>query len=776
MMGRPDNDKRLADILATLKRFARGEYGGHVSTSDSEGKDEIDAIRTAVNELGDVLSHRHETLLRNGEKIQNLLDVMLRYTLLDFSERAAVHPEGDEIDALAVGLNALGEEVIDHMNRLEDSQAQIHAIFRNAPDGVLVIDRNDVIVEWNPAASIIFGWEEHEVKGKYLNDTLVPHEYRERHLAGMRHFFETGHGPVLGRTIELPALRKDNSQIPVELTISPAKLNDNFLFIAFVRDITGRKKTEEQILQLNATLEQRVLERTEELNASEQRYRHLFENNPMPLWVADMETHRFVDVNESALKHYGYDREEFLSMTALDLRPEDERKRYLDLNRGMRGTRNTGIWKHCKKDGTIIFAEVIAHEMNFEGKTATLVLAHDVTEETKARRALEISEARFRRVIDSKMTGFFFWDADGKITDANDLFLDMVGFTRSDLEEQGMNLHAITPPEYVEAQMQALEQIRATGVCEPFEKEYIRKDGTRFPVFIGAANINDATLIKGVTFVMDISQRKKMEQEILELNRDLEFRIGERTRALKEANQELESFSYSVSHDLRAPLRAIHGYSQMLTEDHESKLDQEGLRLLNAVKYNAMRMGQLVDDLLAFSRLGKRTMSESEIDLTKLVHVVLKDFSETGKSRAKICVHPLGTTMADVTLLRQALQNLVSNALKYSSKKDQPEIEIGVIGLDGVPTYYVKDNGAGFDMAYYQKLFGVFQRLHGQEEFEGTGVGLAIVQRIIHRHGGTIWAESKEGEGATFYFTLRGRDNTPFPDSDTATAALTAIN
>jgi light-regulated signal transduction histidine kinase (bacteriophytochrome) len=293
---------------------------------------------------------------------------------------------------------------------------------------------------------------------------------------------------------------------------------------------------------------------------------------------------------------------------------------------------------------------------------------------------------------------------------------------------------------------------------------------------IGAANINDDTLIKGVTCVMDISQRKKMEQEILELNRDLEFRIGERTRALKEANQELESFSYSVSHDLRAPLRAIHGYSQMLTEDHESKLDQEGVRLLNAVKYNAMRMGQLVDDLLAFSRLGKRTMSESEIDLTKLVHDVLKDFIETGKSGAKISVNPLGTAMADVTLLRQALQNLVSNALKYSAKKDQPEIEIGVINLNGVPTYYVKDNGAGFDMAYYQKLFGVFQRLHGQEEFEGTGVGLAIVQRIIHRHGGTIWAEGKEGEGAIFYFTLRGRDHTPFPDRDTATEALPAIN
>lgn len=772
-MGSFDSDKRLADLLATLKRFVGREYDHRLPVSD--GKDEIDNISAALNELGEVLSQQHQDFLRKEEKIQGLLNTVLRYTLLDFSQRATIHGEGDEIDALAAGLNALGEEVIDYMKRLEDSQSQVNTIFRNAPDGVVVIDRSDLIVQWNPAAARIFGWEENEVIGKHLHDTLIPHEYRERHLAGMRHFFETGHGPVFGRTIELPALCKNNSRIPVELTISPAKLNDNYLFIAFVRDISERKRTQEEILQLNATLEQRVLERTEELNASEQKYRHLFESNPMPLWVVDIETQRFVDVNESALKHYGYTREEFLTMTTLDLRPEDERKRYLDLERGMRGTRNTGVWKHCKKDGTIIFAEVIAHEIAFEGKTATLVLSHDVTEERKARLALEASEARFRRVFDSKMTGFFFWDEDGTITDANDLFLDMVGYTRSELEEGGMNLNAITPPEYADVQAQGREQIRASGVCEPFEKEYIRKDGTRLPVLIGAANINDSAVIKGVTCVMDISQRKKMEQEILELNRDLELRINERTRALKDANQELESFSYSVSHDLRAPLRAIHGYSQMLTEDYEPKLDQEGVRLLNAVKDNAKRMGQLVDDLLTFARLGKRTMSETAIDLTMLVHDILQDFSGTEKSGAKISVHPLGTVFADVTLLRQVFQNLLSNALKYSSKKDRPEVEVGVINHNGVPAYYVKDNGAGFDMTYYEKLFGVFQRLHGQEEYEGTGVGLAIAQRIIHRHGGKIWAESRVGEGATFYFTLGGRDN-PLMGRGAAAEALPVVN
>jgi len=774
MTGRSDSHKRLTDILATLNRFARGEYDERLSLSD--GKDDIDVISSALNELGDALNKRYQDVFKKEQRINHLLDILLRYTLLDFSKRATTEGGGDEIDALAAGLNAMGEEVIYHMNRLEDSQAQIHAIFKNAPDAVVLIDCNDKIMRWNPAASRIFGWQEDEVTGKFLHTILLPHEYREKHLMGIQRFLTTGEGRILNKTVEMPALCKNSSQIQVELTISPARLNDDYLFIGFLRDITERKRFQERILHLNATLEERVLERTEQVKASERKYRHLFENNPMPLWVMDVKTLQFLDVNESALEHYGYSREEFLTMTSLDLRPEDERARYLELSRSLPGTQNTGVWKHRKKDGTVIFSEVIAHEMDFEGKTARLVLAHDVTEERKARKALELSEARFRRVFDSKMTGFFFWDEDGTITDANDLFLDMVGYTRSELTGRRLNLNGITPPEYAEAQILALEQIRANGVCEPFEKEYVRRDGTRIPVLIGAANIDNSLRIKGVTCVMDISQRKKMEEEIMQLNRDLEVRVNERTRALLEANRDLESFSYSVSHDLRAPLRAIHGYSQMLTEDYEPKLDNEGIRLLNAVKYNARRMGQLVDDLLSFSRLGKRTLSGSDIDVTGMVNDILQDISDSEKKRTKITVHSLGRVFADLTLLRQAFQNLISNALKYSSKKDQPEVEIGQIMLEAVPTYYIKDNGAGFDMAYYPKLFGVFQRLHGQEEFDGTGVGLAIVQRIIQRHGGNIWAESKVGEGAVFYFTLGGRDDARFRASDAASAELPVIN
>ncbi|HEX8040592.1 MAG TPA: PAS domain S-box protein [Chryseosolibacter sp.] len=746
------DESRMTAIVEQVRRFAEGDYTAAPPASGTSV--EVGEIALALNELGARLAARQRVYEEREKRIEKLLDILLRYTILDFSERAPIGDDGDEIDALAAGLNSLGEEVIDHIARLKEREVQVQTIFTSAPDAVIAIDRNGSVVRWNPAAARIFGWGQEETIGQPLHRFIVPERFRERHVNGIRHFLDTAEGKFVNRTVELPALCKDGREIDIEMTISTAQVSGEHLFISFLRDITRRKKAEEEVRSLNATLEQRVLERTEQLNLSEAKYRSLFENNPMPLWVLDMETLMFIDVNESALGHYGYSREEFLAMSSVDLRPEEERQRYLNLTRKPDGTENMGVWKHRKKDGSIIYAEVSAHEILFEGRKARLILSSDVTEKTRALKELQISEARFRRIFDSKMTGFLFWDASGRITEANDLFLEMVGYSRDDLREGRMHLNGMTPPEYLEADARALEQIRLHGVCDPFEKEYIRKDGTRIPVMIGAANIDDSPSVSGVTCVMDISQRKKMEEEILGLNRSLEARIAQRTLALEEVNKELESFSYSVSHDLRAPLRAIHGYSEMLQEDFGDKLDGEGERLLKNIKFNAKRMGQLVDDLLAFSRMGKRALTETETDLARIVDDVLKGLRPEEKNRARITVRPLGTARADGNLLRQAFQNLISNALKYSSKHERPEVEIGMEEVDGVTAYFVRDNGAGFDMAYYNKLFGVFQRLHGEDEFEGTGVGLAIVQRIIHRHGGKIWAEGKVGEGAVFYFTL----------------------
>ena len=232
----------------------------------------------------------------------------------------------------------------------------------------------------------------------------------------------------------------------------------------------------------------------------------------------------------------------------------------------------------------------------------------------------------------------------------------------------------------------------------------------------------------------------------------LESRVLERTAELEVANKDLASFSYSVSHDLRAPLRAVDGYAQMLEEDYAARLDDEGRRMLAAVRGNSQRMGQLIDDLLAFSRLGRQAVAKQPVDMAVLVNEVCREAA--GNAPVSISVGPLPPTRADPRLLKQALLNLVANAVKYSSKRDDARVEIAGSEDISETLYWVRDNGAGFDMRYAAKLFGVFQRLHSQEEFPGTGVGLAIVQRVVTRHGGRVWAEGKPGEGACFYLAL----------------------
>ena len=248
---------------------------------------------------------------------------------------------------------------------------------------------------------------------------------------------------------------------------------------------------------------------------------------------------------------------------------------------------------------------------------------------------------------------------------------------------------------------------------------------------------------------------------------ELELRVGERTTELLAANKELDAFSYSVSHDLRAPLRAVDGYARMLEEDYADKLDAEGNRLLGVVRASSQQMGRLIDDLLAFSRLGREQLRTRPLQLNDLVREIIDEAqSDRAGRQIDFVVGDLGSVDADPALLKQALANLLSNAIKFTRDRNPAVIEIGTeVKSDtcSADSYYVKDNGAGFDMKYYDKLFGVFQRLHSHAEYPGTGVGLAIVQRVIHRHGGRVWADSKPGVGSAFYFTLRndGPDATP---------------
>ena len=310
----------------------------------------------------------------------------------------------------------------------------------------------------------------------------------------------------------------------------------------------------------------------------------------------------------------------------------------------------------------------------------------------------------------------------------------------------------------------ALEIIQSQGIPAAIrdgtwvgETAFLTSDGSEIPVsqMIIAHKSANGDLEYLSTIMRDISTLKAIESEVRQLNADLENRVLQRTAQLESANKELESFSYSVSHDLRAPLRAINGFSKILLEDYGDRLDAEGSRYLKIVRDNAKRMGELIDDLLNLSRLNRKQISRRPISVNNLIQQTLSGFnSEIEERQIELIVADLPECQADISLLTQVWINLLSNAVKYTSKTENARIEIGYQLINDEIAYFIRDNGAGFDMQYADKLFGVFQRMHLEHEFEGTGIGLAIVQRIIQRHGGRIWADASVNQGSVFYFTI----------------------
>jgi light-regulated signal transduction histidine kinase (bacteriophytochrome) len=282
-----------------------------------------------------------------------------------------------------------------------------------------------------------------------------------------------------------------------------------------------------------------------------------------------------------------------------------------------------------------------------------------------------------------------------------------------------------------------------------------RKDGSEFPVEISLSplELEEGLLVSAA--IRDVTQRKLTEESIRKLNDDLR----QRATQLEAANKELEAFAYSVSHDLRAPLRTIDGFSLALIEDFANQLPDEGHNYLMRIRTAAQRMAQLIDDLLNLSRVSRAPIEPVTVNLSSLAHNIIRELQQTQPERiVEVMIAVDLMARADQRLMRMVLENLLSNAWKFTSKQEYARIEFGIQETDRQPAYFVKDNGAGFDMMYADKLFGTFQRLHANSEFPGIGIGLAIVQRIMHRHGGRVWAEGKVDKGATFYFTLGAED------------------
>lgn len=372
-----------------------------------------------------------------------------------------------------------------------------------------------------------------------------------------------------------------------------------------------------------------------------------------------------------------------------------------------------------------------------------------------AEEALRESEDKFKYVFDHSVIGKSITLPSGEIH-VNKAFCDMLGYTQEELEKTKWQI--ISHPGDLDITQKNLNLL-LTGENDSvrFIKRYIHKNGSVVWADVGSALRRDkeGNPLYFMTSINNITERKTAEFQIKKLNEELEQRVNLRTEQLEVANKELEAFSYSVSHDLRAPLRSVHGFTKILLEDYETKLDEEGKRICGIISSSATQMGALIDDLLSFSRIGRNNLNPSLIDMKKMTGMAFEGMtSPTERSRIKLKIGNLYSVFGDVTLLGQVWINLISNAIKYTSKKISPEILIGS-QLDGdMINYFIKDNGVGFDMQYAHKLYGVFQRLHGESEFEGNGVGLAIVQRIILKHGGKVWAEAEDGKGATFYFSL----------------------
>jgi PAS domain S-box-containing protein len=463
-----------------------------------------------------------------------------------------------------------------------------------------------------------------------------------------------------------------------------------------------------------------------------------------------------IAANDCAHSAYGTEHESLIGQNLSDLHADNARVDF-EVNR-RRLQENDGVTYetfHRRFDGSKFPVECSLRAISIEDARFCQAIVRDTSERKRTQQALQESEKRFRIFYEQAPISYQALAQDGTIQDVNWAWTDFLGYTHE--EAVGHKFTEFLTEDAAQEFLRTFTGYKTLGEILGAEYAMRCKNGQLVYVRLnGKVNFDDLGQCKQIHCVLhDITDQKQTEERIHRINEELEQRVIQRTTQLEAANKELEAFSYSVSHDLRAPLRAIDGFSRILVEEFKTELSEDAQRYLRIICENTESMARLIDDLLVFSRLNRQPLKKVTVKPTELVQQSLEMLEpDTRDRQIEFNIGKLPACQADPTLLKQVYVNLLSNAIKFTRRTDKAVIEVGSLREDGHVIYYVKDNGVGFDMQYAPKLFGVFQRLHRVEDYEGTGVGLAIVQRIIHRHGGRVWAEGSLNQGATFCFNL----------------------